>query len=101
MTPGIDVGYWKARKSPALARSSGSSSSRSLAVERGRALGDLVVRVAHQGVAQGALARAVGPHQGVDLALADREVDPLEDLLAVDGDVQVVDLRTLLISLLP
>ena len=66
-----------------------------LAVERGRALGHLVVRVAHQGVAQGALARAVRAHQGVDLALAEREVDPLEDLLAVDGDVQVVDRKNL------
>ena len=67
----------------------------SLAVERDRALGHLVVRVAHQGVAQRALARAVGAHQGVDLALADRQVDPLEDLLAVDGDVQVLDRKDL------
>ena len=61
------------------------------AVDGGRALGHLVVRVARQGVAQGALARAVGAHQGVDLALADRQVDPLEDLLAADGDMQVLD----------
>jgi len=31
----------------------------------------------------------------VDLALADRQVDPLEDLLAVDPDPQILDLQDL------
>ena len=42
---------------------------------------DDVGRVAHQGVGEGRLARAVGAHDRVDLALADGQVDPLEDLV--------------------
>ena len=41
---------------------------------------DDVRRVAHQRVRERGLARAVGAHDRVDLALADGEVDPLEDL---------------------
>ena len=55
--------------------------------------GDLVGRVAEQGVGQGRLARAVGAHEGVELALADDQVDPAQDLGAVDGHVQVLDLE--------
>ena len=65
------------------------------AVERRRPRRDLVVRVAHQRVAERALARAVRPHQGMGLTLADREVDAPQDLLAADGDVQVVDRKHL------
>ena len=93
MTPGIDVGYWKARKMPGLGPFVGLELEQVDAVDGRRALGDFVIRVAHQGVAQRALARAVRPHQGMDLALADRQVDPFEDLLAIDRDVQVVDLE--------
>jgi hypothetical protein len=53
---------------------------------------DHVGRVAHQGVGQRRLAGAVGAHDGVDLALADGQVDPLEDLvigLRGRGHVQV------------
>ena len=35
---------------------------------------------------QGRLARAVGAHDRVGLALADREVDPLQDLVLVLND---------------
>ena len=42
-----------------------------------------------------ALARAVGPHQRVRLAAADRQVDAAQDRLAFDGDVQVVDFQCL------
>jgi hypothetical protein len=45
----------------------------------------------HHGVAERALAGAVGPHQGVHLAAADLQVHPLEDLLAFDRDVKVLD----------
>ena len=44
------------------------------------AAGDDVRRVAEEGVGERRLARAVGAHDRVDLALADLEVDPLEDL---------------------
>ena len=55
---------------------------------------DHVRGVAHQRVGQGGLARAVGAHDGVDLALADGQVDPLEDLVIGvrhGGHVQVAD----------
>ena len=58
-----------------------------------RPLGHLVARVAGDDVGQGALAGAVRPHQRVDLALVDRQVDALEDLLAVDRGVQILDLE--------
>ena len=54
--------------------------------------------MAHERVGEGGLAGAVGAHDGVDLALADREVDPLEDLVlrgGGGGDVQVADLEVL------
>jgi hypothetical protein len=53
-----------------------------------------VGRVAHEGVGERRLARPVGAHDRVDLALADRQVDPLEDLLvgmAERRDVQATD----------
>ncbi len=55
---------------------------------------DHVRRVAHQGVGEGRLARAVGAHDGVDLALPNGQVDPLEDLVirvGNRGDVEVAD----------
>ena len=55
---------------------------------------DDVGRVAHEGVRQSRLARAVGAHDGVDFALADGQVDPLEDLVIGLGggrNVQVAD----------
>ena len=54
-------------------------------------LGHFVARVAHDRVRQGAFARSVRPHQRVDLALADGQVDPLEDLLVGHVDMQVFD----------
>ncbi len=85
----------EARKIPALARSSGSSRQDVLAVERDRAFGDLIIRVSHQGVAQGALPRAVGAHQGMDFSLAERQVHPAQDFLALDRHVQILDRKNL------
>ena len=62
-----------------------------LPVQQDIAPGDLVVRVAGDGVGQRALAGAVRPHQRVHFALADGQVDALQDRLAFDGDVQVFD----------
>ena len=47
---------------------------------------DDVGRVAHQRVGEGRLARAVRAHDRVDLALADGQVDPLQDLVVGGGD---------------
>jgi hypothetical protein len=49
--------------------------------------------MAHERVRERALAGAVGPHDRVDLVRVDRQVDAADDLLIVDGDVQVFDLE--------
>ena len=63
-----------------------------LALEGDRALGDLVGGVAEQRVRERRLARAVGAHQGVDLAARDVQVDAPQDLAVLDAHVQVSDL---------
>ena len=62
-----------------------------LAVEEDLALGHLVGVAAGEDAGQRALAGAVGPHDGVDLAGVHRQVDAAEDFLVVDAGVQVVD----------
>ena len=69
-TPGISTGYWKARNTPAAARSSGSMRQQVLAVEGHAAAGDLVALAAGQHVGERALARAVRAHDRVHLARA-------------------------------
>src|SRR5882762_2785500 len=54
---------------------------------------DRVAGVSHQGVREGRLARAVGAHDRVDLALVDGEGDAFEDLLALDARPQVSNLE--------
>ena len=56
-----------------------------LALEADRPGDQGVLGAAQQHVGQRGLARPVGPHQGVDLAGSDRQVDPLEDLGAALG----------------
>ena len=55
------------------------------------ALCHLVVGAAGEHPGQGALARAVGPHDGVDLARIHRQVNAAEDLVVVNFRVQVLD----------
>ena len=55
--------------------------------------GDLVGGVGEQVVGERRLARPVGAHQGVELALPHRQGDPAQDLVPVDGHVEVVDLE--------
>ena len=86
LRPGIAVGYWKARKRPSRARLSGDSLRMSRPCQMDLAALDHVGRVAHQRVGEGRLARAVGAHDRVDLALADGQVDALEDLVLGRGD---------------
>jgi len=64
-----------------------------LAAEEDLALGHLEVGVTHDCVGERRLAGAVGAHQRVDLALADGQVDALEDLLVVGLDMEVADLE--------
>ena len=92
VTPGTETGYWKAMNSPIRARSSGDGVGDVLALEQDLALGDLEVGVAHDRVGERRLARAVRPHQRVDLALADDQVEAAQDLLLACADVKVSDL---------
>ena len=87
-TPGTSTGCWRARNSPARARSQAgrpTSSRPSMVMEPG---GHLGARPAHEGVGQRALARAVGPHDHVDLAAAHREVDAVQHLAPAGRGVQ-------------
>ena len=91
LTPGISLGYWKARKMPARARSSDSISRMDLPSRSTSPCGDRVVRVPGDGLGQRGLAGAVRPHDGMDLAGVDRQGHTLDDFLVPDGDVKVVD----------
>ena len=71
LTPGISTGYWKARKTPARARSSGFISRRSAPLKSDGAAGDFVFAAPGQHLGQGAFAAAVGAHDGVDFAGVD------------------------------
>src|SRR5690606_7202974 len=64
-----------------------------LALVEDAALGDFVGGVAHEHIRQRRLARAVGAHQGDDLALFHGQVDTLEDRRAVGFGVEVFDLK--------
>ena len=92
-TPGISSGYWNARNSPLAARSSGRQRKDILAVEQHLAVGDLVVVLAGEHVGERRLAGAVRAHDGVHGAFLDRQVEAVEDFLAVDLDVQVFDFK--------
>jgi hypothetical protein len=61
-------------------------------VERDRAT-DVVAVASGERVGERALARAVGAHDGVHLAGADIEVEPLEDLLVANGGGEVLDVQ--------
>ena len=60
-----------------------------LALEQHRAAGHFVFRMAGQRPRQGALAGAVGPHDGVHLAGVHREIDAAEDLFAFGLYLQI------------
>jgi hypothetical protein len=64
-----------------------------VAAEHDRAGGDLVLGRAHQRRRERALARAVGSHDGVDLAGADGQVEPPQDRFGIRaaGDAGVDD----------
>src|SRR5690606_34766680 len=61
------------------------------AVELDRARGDLVARAAGEDVAERGLAGAVRAHDGVHLAGFHVQGEALEDVLAGDAGVEVVD----------
>ena len=72
LTPGISSGCWKPRNRPAGGPLVGGEGGDVLALEADAAAGDLVGGVGEEGVGEGRLARAVGAHEGVDLAVGRR-----------------------------
>ena len=64
-----------------------------LALVEDLALGHLVARRTEQRLRQRRLAAAVRPHQGVQFASRDHQVDAAEDFGALDRNVQVADLE--------
>src|SRR5205807_8397328 len=62
-----------------------------LAVELDSALGHLVVRVPHNDSSQRALPRAIRPHERMRLPPADRHIHAVENWLAPDGNMQILD----------
>ena len=62
------------------------------ALENDLPFGHLVARVAQNRVGERGLARPVGAHQRVDLALGDGQVDAAQDLALLGADVQVSNL---------
>ena len=64
-----------------------------LAVEQDLAFGRLVAGFAGHHIGERRLARAVRAHDGVHLTLVHGEVETVEDLLAVDRDVQILDFK--------
>ena len=90
-TPGISTGARKLRNRPARERLSVVSSVMSSAVKDDTAVVDRVDGVAHDQVAEGGLAGAVGSHQHMGLAGGDVEVDVVEDGLLVHGGGKTFD----------
>ena len=66
-------------------------SSRSLPSKRTSPSVTSIGVAAGEDAGQRALAGAVGPHDGMDLAGVDLEVDAAEDFLVVDAGVEVED----------
>ena len=64
-----------------------------LALVEDLAAGHLVTGMARQRARQRALPGAVGPHDGVDFAPVDREVDAAEDLLVLGADFEISDFQ--------
>ncbi len=92
-TPGISSGYWKARNKPgggALVRRHVEDV---LAVELHFAGSRRVIGLAGEHISQRRLAGAVRAHDGVHLARIHGEVETLQNFLAVDFDVQVLDFQ--------
>ena len=62
-----------------------------LALEPRLASGHFVVRVTHQCISQGGLARAVRTHQGVNFTLVDIQVNTLENFFTINAHVHIAD----------
>ena len=92
-TPSMDSGYWNARKRPALARASVAQWVTSSPSEADGPGGHLVAGWPIKVAARVDLPAPFGPIRAWTSPGADRQVHPLEDLGAVHGDVEVVDLR--------
>jgi hypothetical protein len=63
-----------------------------LTVEDDLAIGHLKARMPHDCVGERRLARSVGAHQGMDLALVDGQFEAAQDLLVTGADMKVSNL---------
>ena len=92
-TPGISTGYCRPRNTPGGGALVRRQRQQVLPHERHAALGHFIAVAAGQHIGQRRLAGAVRPHDGVHLAGTDAERQALEDLLAVNFGVKIVDLE--------
>ena len=92
-TPGISSGYWNARKMPLAARSSGGSASMSSPSSSTVARGHHVAVLAGEHMRERRFAGAVRAHDGVHVPFSIDQSRGLEDLLALDFDVEVLDFK--------
>ena len=91
LTPGISHRVLEREEKPLAGAFVGFQAEDFLAVEQDAAAGDLVIRVAGDGLGQRAFARAVQAHDGVNLALGHFQVEAFDDGLVVDADAKVFD----------
>src|SRR5262249_40635461 len=64
-----------------------------LPVEENLSVNDLIVSLAGEHMGERRFARAVGAHDGMHAPLLDREIEPIENFLADDLDVQIFDFQ--------
>jgi hypothetical protein len=92
VTPGISTRVLEGEEEAGARRARRVPGRGSFAVEEGFAAGAPgVVGMAGEHLGERALAGAVGPHDGVHLALRDREGEILQDRAVADGGVEVLD----------
>ena len=87
------LGVLEGEEHPRLAPYVGGPVGDVLSLEEHPPGGDGVVGATQQRVGQRRLPRSVGPHEGMDLSGTDDQVHALQDLGALGGDVQVLDLE--------
>ncbi len=86
VTPGISLGYWKARKRPRRARSSGLKFQKIFAVHQNFSRDYAVIGMSGQNLGQRAFPRAVWAHQCVHFASRNTEGKAAHNFLIADGD---------------
>ena len=92
-TPAISTGYWNAMNTPSRARSSGSMSRRSRPSNSTSPPVTTYSGCPDSARASVLLPDPFGPHDGVHFAGVDVEIDPLQDLLVLGLDLEILDIE--------